>query len=140
MQFKRDTDYALRIVFCVANYADRADSAPAGLSLSEIGQETRLAKLSAARVCGYLAEGGILVPNRAAEPEKRFLPAEDFWQKSLLDIVVATEGNAELFSVFDKHSPMFQGSAKAFRQMEQRVRAEMARLTVEKLWRSRRER
>ena len=61
MQLKRDTDYAVRILYCLnQNYATDNSGEKKGVTLSEIAMQTGTPKLVAGRVCDSLKEKGII--------------------------------------------------------------------------------
>ena len=61
MQLKRDTDFALRILFCLKQNHDKKDAeGPEGLTLTEIAKQTGVPKLAAGRICDCLQARGMI--------------------------------------------------------------------------------
>jgi len=104
MQLKRDTDYAVRILYYLNmnSYIDNHGKKK-GVSLSELAKQTGTPKLIAERVCDSLKEKGIIVATGRREASKRlYYSTAASLGSSLLDIIEAVEGSCQLFAVFDK--------------------------------------
>ena len=61
MQLKRDTDYAIRILYCLRQNGDVGHTGERkGMTLSEIAMQTGTPKLVAGRVCESLKKTGLI--------------------------------------------------------------------------------
>ena len=112
MQLKRDTDYAFRIVCCVSRLSEGEDGAHA-VTLLTIIRQTGVARRNAKRVCDYLSDSDVL-KKQDSGGVIAFSKGEAWKRASLLDVVSAVEGTADIFAVFDKKQ-------QAFRDMEDRL-------------------
>ena len=107
MQLKRDTDYALRIMICIAEGL-KISGKQEGVALSSVVASTGIPIVTFNRVCGRLEEKGLIRKEVSKEGEKWLYPCNDFWGQSLLSIGEAAEGNMEIFAVFDRNSYIAQ--------------------------------
>ena len=108
MQFKRDTDYALRILFGLAEGLAGGEDGQQGVPTGSIAAKTGIPKPSFERICGYLEQHGIIYQEMSSRGEPRMYPGEGFWDQSLLQIADAVEGGTQLFAVFDRRSQLFR--------------------------------
>ena len=110
MQLKRETDFAVRILFCLNKCRIKSSgSRKTLLTLTEIASQTGVPKTVAGRICDYLIQKGIIESYVISEKqEKGYCPTDEFLDFSLLDVIDAVEGTAQLFSVFDKGSPAYK--------------------------------
>ena len=103
MQLKRDTDYAIRILYCLRQNGDVGHTGERkGMTLSEIAMQTGTPKLVAGRVCESLKEKGMIAAAGQDRAERSYCSTETQSEYSLLDVIEAVEGTCQLFAVFDK--------------------------------------
>ena len=101
MQLKRDTEYALRLLFGAAKYAGES-----GITLSELCKHTAVPRTIASRLCAKLVEAKLL-NEKMIETKPVYFACKDIYEKTLFDIVLATEETLNLFAVFDQSSEMY---------------------------------
>jgi len=123
MQLKRDTEYALRIMTCIAEHLKK-DGPQAGVSPHEVITDTGIPVVTFYRICRYLEEQQIILKRASIDGRKRLYPGKDFWQHSILSIGRAVEGNMELFILFDKSTPF----AKTYGEKLQETQADLNQL------------
>ena len=123
MQLKRETDFAIRILYCLyRNCADREFGNRLGLTLTEIAAQTKVPKTIAGRICEYLLDKKMI----------HFVPWEEYSEKSfhatsallafsLKDVVEAVEGHGRLFAIFDKNSNAFAACRDQLLMVEEKV-------------------
>lgn len=108
MQMKRDTEYALRILYAVAGGpAPKEEPFRGGATLNDISALSGVPRIGIDRICGQLEAAGLIQSRSEEGGEVLYAPAPDLMQKSLLDITRATEQGMSLFAVFDKGSDFF---------------------------------
>ena len=118
MQLKRDTDYALRILFYIGGQQSGTDAASNGFSSSDISTQTGVPRMSVDRICGYLGEKRIIAAKTAENGEYLYYPGPGFGRKSLLEVVRAAEGGADIFAVFDRKSPFYRAHGARLREIQ----------------------
>ncbi len=101
MQLKRNTDYALRILLCVAEYPDEN-----GIPLPKLCKHSSIPHTIAVRLCRKLVDENILtettIGNRtffAINPGANNI--------TLYDVILAIEGTVDLFAVFDHSTELY---------------------------------
>lgn len=136
MQLKRDTDYAVRILYCLNQTEDTAVSTAAkGLSLSEIAMRTGMPKVVAGRVCESLKDKGVVSLTSDPEAvEKVYCSSKDLLNYSLLDVIEAVEGNCQLFAVFDKRSIGYKNCEEQLQKVQKRTERVLAKATLSSLF------
>lgn len=113
MQLKRDTDYALRVLYCIREKQEIGRNAK-GMRLPELAVCAGVPKLAIKRICDLLSDRNILqyrsMPSakERTKEEKAYYSRDGFAGLTLLDVVEATEGTGKVFAVFDKQSPMYR--------------------------------
>ncbi len=136
MQFKRETDFAVRILYCLyRNYEEREFSKPLGLTLSEIATQTKVPKTIAGRLCEYLLNSKMihLVPWDECS-ERSFHTTSSLLGFSLKDVIEAVEGNSRIFSIFDKSSVVFEACGDRLKMIEEEVDSVLTEMTFERLF------
>lgn len=110
MLLKRDTDVALRVLFCLKQNCERNDAEGSrGLTLAEIAKRTGVPKLTAGRICDcLLARGMIHQSLEQNQSEKIYYSTKELGSFSLLDVVKATERTVQIFGLFDRNSNMYK--------------------------------
>ncbi len=115
MQFKRDTDYALRLLFSAAKHGGEG-----GISLSELCIHSAVPRAIASRLCPKLVESDFLKESKEKSRAIYFV-GENIDEKTLLDAVLATEESVDMFAVFDRTTDLYACSKDAFAEVEQRL-------------------
>ena len=131
MQLRRDTDYACRIAFCVAQRVRRESRQPY-VSILELCRETGIPRRSTERICGELLNGQIL-EKMPSEEETLLMPGSRWETASLLDLIRVTEKSADLFAVFDKRQKAFRENERLFGAANSEVQRILSRLKIKDL-------
>ncbi|MBR2666575.1 MAG: Rrf2 family transcriptional regulator [Oscillospiraceae bacterium] len=122
MQLKRDTDYAIRILFCLKETIETdPEREQKKIALSEIAAQARIPKTTALRICGYLSEKGMIHLIREGEDgENEYYAAPLLLERSLLDVIEAVEGTGRIFAVFDRKSHMYRKCGKGIEKLQRK--------------------
>ena len=136
MQLKRDTDYALRILYCLKlNNDDRGADTTHGMTLTEIAAQTGTPKIVAGRVCENLKENGMIQMISEQEAAERVYASDGtLLNTTLLDVIEAVEGTGQLFAVFDKRSAVYKNCEMQIQNVQKRTDKVLARATLGKLF------
>ena len=136
MQLKRDTDYAVRILYCLnQNYAIDNSGEKKGVTLSEIAMQTGTPKLVAGRVCDSLKEKGIIFSiSEQDTAEKSFSSNKTLLSFSLLDVIEAVEGTCQLFAVFDKRFAGYRTYEDHIKKIQKQTERVLAKATLSSLF------
>lgn len=118
MQLKRDTEYALRILFTVAGATD-----PRGITRTEIRNRSGLPRAGVNRICDRLESAGLITCRREDNGEGVYAAAADLFRKSLLDVICAVEQGVPLFAVFEKGSAFFSQNEGRLTTLQGKVEA-----------------
>ena len=133
MQLKRDTDYALRILFHIGEQCSAKEEVPSGLSLLDISSRTGIPRISAQRICGYFVASKALLSARTKDNETRYYPGPRFYRQSLLSIIETIERSADLFAVFEKNSHFYKLRGQRLQAAQQAVEQTLDDITLEDL-------
>jgi len=117
MQLKRDTEYALRILYAVAGKSDPEEGAfRSGATLSEISALSGVPRVGIDRICGQLEAAGLIISRKNGGGDVSYTASPELLRKSLLDVVRVMEQGVPLFAVFDRASDFFsQNEARLLR-------------------------
>lgn len=134
MQLKRDTDYAIRILFCLKEtIVSELSESQTGLTLSEIAANTGLARTTAGRICDSLVENGLIhVSGNDGSGEVTYYADQKMLKHSLLDVIEATESTGNIFAVFDRKSLMYKNCRKELERMQKKCEKVLSSTTLEK--------
>ena len=127
MQLKRDTDYALRLVLGVAKYADEN-----GILLVELCRHASVPQTIAARLCSKLVKAELLKENKT-ESQMTYSGGDNFQNKTLLDVVQAIEGTADMFAVFDRSTELYACGKYEFALSERQLTESLGGISLQKL-------
>ena len=132
MQLKRETDYAIRVMICIAEaLKDRGEEA--GVSASEIIGRTQIPRVSFYRICSYLEESQLIVKKGGKNREVLFYPGELFWEQSLLSVAEAVEGNMRIFVLFGRNTSLLKKYAPVVRTVQNEIDAALSAVTMESI-------
>ena len=135
MQLKRDTDYALRILFCLREkQAEDISRRTAGWTLPEMAATIGAPKLAVSRVCEKLSKAGLIrfcpAPERGGK--KCLFPA-DLAGRSLLEVTRAVEDTGDIFAVFDAGTPMYQHCEGRLKEAQEQVKEALEGISLQRL-------
>lgn len=131
MQLKRDTDYAIRILYCLRQNGDVGHTGERkGMTLSEIAMQTGTPKLVAGRVCESLKEKGMIAAAGQDRAERSYCSTETQSEYSLLDVIEAVEGTCQLFTVFDKRFAGYKSFENQIRKIQKQTEGVLAGATL----------
>ncbi|MBR6407848.1 MAG: Rrf2 family transcriptional regulator [Clostridia bacterium] len=129
MQLKRDTDYALRILYCIGKNFSIKGVVHCGLTLPEICMQSGVPKLAANRLCEKLLKKGI-IRSRKRRSETIYYPSGQFKNQSLLGIIETTENTAQLFAVFDKKNGLFRRYGEKLETIQDEIEEVLSNATL----------
>ncbi len=132
MQLKRDTEYAMQIMVCIAETLSK-DRKEIGITETEILTKTGLPKFCFLRICGYLEEHHLIYRNTKENGEPCLCPGESFWEQSLFSIAEAVEGNMQIFVIFPDKSHLIQAYGQVFRSTQQKIQHLLSEVTMASL-------
>lgn len=127
MQLKRDTEYALRILMCVAMQKDD------GITALEISKRTAVPASITARLCQKMTDAKLMKSVNISKNSTGYLMSEGALDKTLYDVISVVEGHSELFAVFDRTTEMFSAGLKYFEGTEEKFTDLLKQLTLQKL-------
>ena len=132
MQLKRDTDFAIRILYCFNQNHDAFDAPDAsGLTLSEIAMQTGTPKTAVGRLCEKLEDKGILSLRHGQETsEKIYDPCPALLDVTLLNVIEAVEETGEIFAVLDKRSVAYSGCEAQIQRIQKSIERILDKTTL----------
>jgi len=130
MQLRRDTEYALRILFHIGAECLSRQAQWDGPTLSEISSKAGVPKVIAGRICGVLEENEVIVSKKAPGGELLYRPGPAYERSSVLDIILLTEHNAKLFAVFDKNSSFYRAQGSRLQLIQAQLEKELSALKI----------
>lgn len=129
MQFKRDTDFAVRIMIGLAERlygSDRREE----VSAVEIFTACGIPLVTFRRICEALADNKLIQTRTNEKGEVQILPVGNIRERSLLVIAEAIEGTVDVFSVFEPKSNLMSRYGGCFSVLEDKVKDELGQLTI----------
>ena len=137
MQLKRDTDFAIRILYCLKQKSKATDpSGAGGLTLNEIAAQTGAPKTAVGRLCEKLEEKGIIdLCCEPKAPEKAYCAGPHLLDQSFLSVINAVEGTGELFAVFDKRTAAYSCSETQIQRIQKSIEKILTETTLRRLFR-----
>lgn len=102
MQLKKDTDYALQILWLLNKHKETS------LRVSYICKNTNIPITKVKRICDALAAKKII--DKATVPFMTYGVNSDTETIDLFKVIDAIEGAVDLFAVFDKKTPFYKSS------------------------------
>lgn len=136
MQLKRDTEYAVRILYSLCQNRDNEKlTETKGETLIEISTQTGIPKTVAGRVCDNLVVKGIICrSDDPYETNKVYYSSKELSGYSLLDVIEAVEGTGKLFEVFDKRSEVYKNCEEQFLEIQKKTELLLTKATLYNLF------
>ena len=128
MQLKRDTDYAIRILLVMAEPALNEKELQK-LELKTICEKTSVPRQIALRLCNLLSDTGF-IKKEETDGGTTYMPENDLFEKTLLDIIHAVEGQSNLFAVFDRRAEVYAKYGLALASVNAALSEELSRITI----------
>lgn len=116
MQLKRDTDYAMRIIWSVCRAKTDKDES---IIISEICRQIGIARTIALRICNKLADNEIISSDTTVKNEIRFSVGEKTGEKTMYDVIKAIEGSSDLLEAFDKSFESYEKCGEVLDSLEE---------------------
>lgn len=130
MQIKRDTEYALRILFAMGERCPEKDGPMTGLSINEITMSSGVPRVGVDRLCRRMASAGLITERKGGGGELLFCSSQDMRRATLLDVMKITEDGISLFAVFEKNSPFYRSAGIKLQGLQEETEALLSCLTV----------
>jgi len=110
MQLKRDTDYAIRVLFCLKDtIVSEGGKRQISFTLSEIASNIGLMRPTTRRICDLLTERGLIRrSDTGAAGEIAYYAERSMLRHSLLDVIEAVESTGNILAVFDRKTHMYR--------------------------------
>lgn len=118
MQLKRDTEYALRLLFCAMQSMKQQDK---GLSSMELSRKAGVPITIGNRLCQTLEEAHLINVMESSDGRRKYIFKNNTKKKTIYDVILAVEGSVEIFAVFDPSSPLYAHGKDCFEWIEGRV-------------------
>lgn len=128
MNLKRETDYSIRIIYCLLQGEESEK-----LNTNKICKKTNIPWRIVERVCDTLYNGGIISRDFGKDKKCVYYLTEKNREKSLFDIVLAIESQADIFAVFDKNSEMFRHCGKYLQKNSRKMEDCLKEMTIDKM-------
>lgn len=132
MQLKRDTEYALRIMLCIAEELQNSDRQK-GFPSTLVLEKTAVPLVSFYRICRSLEANGLICNGIKEDGVKWIYPGKDFWSQNILSIGEAIEGTMMLFAVFDKNSYFTQAYGEKLKDVQNSLNEVLSKTTISEL-------
>ena len=128
MQLKRETDYALRVLFCLKEtILMDAEGPQKSLSVSQIATHIGGMRTTTQRICERLAQAELIRTSSADDRgEKTYYATPDMLTRSMLDVVEAIEGTGKVFAVFDRRSLLYKTCGKKLDRVQKKYERYLA--------------
>ena len=136
MQLKRDTDFALRLLLCVAEHGCKENDA---IPLQTLSTRAKVPVTIAGRLCTKMVDSGLLQCVCKPGGARGYLPTASLCGKNLYDVICAIEGHDDLFAIFDKSTALFASGLKVFARADQKFVDAMKQVTLHQLMENSRE-
>jgi len=130
MQLRRDTEYALRILYCMVGRGGDKTSPSAGLTLGRLSALSGVPKAAADRMCGRLKDAAFIVSRDGKGGETLYFPASGLRRRSLLDVLKMTEGGVQLCGVFDKTGGFYKEVGPQLQSVQTEMKKILAAATM----------
>lgn len=127
MQLKRDTDYALRILLCVAKENSQNGE---GMTAIELSKSVSVPAAITARLCRKLAEAKLLRAADLVNGGVRYSLRQGALKKTVLDVICAVEDQKNLFAVFDRSTELYSICKDYFDEVDQQLMELLKAMTI----------
>ena len=127
MQLKRDTDYALRILLCIAKQEDIDKN---GMTISELSKGTSVPQTIAIRLCEKMKDAKLLNAAGTNENITLYSLHKGAINKTVFDVIRAIEGGINLFAVFDRSTELYASGKDYFEDTEQKLADSLKQKTI----------
>lgn len=132
MQLKRDVDYSLRILLCIAK-SKRIKNENSGLTIFELSKLTSISPTIISRLCCEMENANLLKSVKTSAKTTEYSISKTILNKTLFDVVQAIEGQNTLFSVFDKSTDIYFHCKKYFEKIENQFKTSLDSVTIKDL-------
>lgn len=127
MYFKRDTDYALRMMLCLAK--DKI-SGGEGMMLSRICRETNAPVTAAKRIMNQFVESELADSCEKSNRTPVFYISKPVEKLSLMDVFRSVENDTELLSGFEKENLVYRKYSSLLPRIENTVYRQFENITL----------
>lgn len=132
MQLKRDVDYALRLLLCVAKQK-QTKGKKNGLTVLELSKNTAIPMTIVSRLCNKMKEERLLKVQELCTNNIEYTIGRNTLNKTLFDVIRAIEGCSGLFSVFDKSTALYKHCQPYFEKIERQFEVSLEDITLKEL-------
>lgn len=132
MQLKRDVDYSLRLLLCVAKQK-QSKSKKKGLTALELSKNTAIPITIVSRLCNKMKEERLLKAQELSTNNIEYTIDRNILNKTLFDVIRAIEGYSGLFSVFDKSTVLYKHYQPYFEKIERQFEGSLEDITLKDL-------
>lgn len=130
MYFKRDTDYAIRIILSLAKA--KKNGVP-GLMLREICHETNTPMAAARRMLGILTENKIVCLFEQQGRGGIYYLGKKPDEINIMDIFRTVETNADILGNFEKDNIIYRQYSELLPYIERSIYKQFENLTIKKI-------
>lgn len=130
MYFKRDTDYALRIMLCLAKAKKEEKS---GLMLREISWETNIPMTAVRRILNIFIENEIVGFYEQHGRGNAFFLCKKMDEMSLMDILRVVEDNTDVLGNFDRETKVYKIYNDLLPYIESKIYQQLENITLDKI-------
>lgn len=103
MQLKRDTDYAIRMLYCIGQEYFDEDKTLWGTTITNLSRQSGVPKEIVRRICKRLEKAGFIECVSTEKKELAYIPTEGYQNQTLFNVIEAVEDTGQLFAVFGKN-------------------------------------
>ncbi len=133
MQLKRETEYALRIMICLAEQFGSIRADMTGIQMTEIIERTNIPKIVFGRIFTLLEERDLVRKAANTAGETTVFPGKKFWNQSLLSVALIIEGNMNIFFIFDQTFSVFLPYKDQFMRIQKEIEQVLSQMTMKEI-------
>ena len=130
MQLRKDTDFAIRILYCVGQNPSDDKIRNKGKTVTTISRQSGVPRTVAERICRKLEAARLIVNISDEGKECRYTPVNDYQGKTVLAVVEAVEGTGEIFAVFGKNTPLYEQYGPKLTMLQMSVERVLQNMTL----------
>ena len=130
MQFKKELDFAMRILLTMAGEIKADNSSYKLFTVRELYKKTSIPQQAILRISKKLADAKFIF-HCNENNHLCFYPSVDIYSKTMLDVIHAVEGNTDIYAAFDKENDIWMNSKSILREMEARIHECLNTMTIE---------